>query len=659
MSPHTRGVGLALLAAGISGCSTPSGGGSSALGSTTGATSSASITGGGTAGSSHASSGALTSGSGTSSRGTTGSASSGSATSSGSGGDAGLIFAVDLSKGPARQLDPPSAPVPVSPYVYGINQFAAAELTTQWGLLRWGGDAFTDWNWTNNYSNAGADYCFWQGNEGGGTQLAGTINVAQSGSAASLPADQVAGIASLVTVPILDYVSSSAVTNNVYQSSNPPCPGTPPACSSGTANGLDMNVGGLPFASTTDGGSDAFVENSAVKGTALCTGVGQSCTPDRTGPVFADEFVSYLAASYAGGAPIFLSLDNEPNYWGSTHPELWPYSGTLGCGTSGVVTYDDIVTRDTSFAAAVKNVWAQAEVFGPIVAQDGILYAADYGNPLLSQTPPTLFADYYLQQMAAASDAAGHPLIDLFDVHYYTANGDPAQCLQVPRMFWDPAFMDFTAAATDAIDFGWSGLNGYFDSDWYPRKMAPRLLGMIAADYQGHVQAAPGLSFSEYNAGCESSIEGGVAEADLLGVFGREGVTAATAWPLQSLSANYLVAAYGLYRNYDGAGSAVGDTAVLATTPDVEDTSVYAFTHSADASQVELVAVNKTASGMPVTIRIANSPALKTATLYGLTGAQAAVAALPGAAPAVACAGGSCSLSVTLPATSATTIVLK
>jgi hypothetical protein len=547
----------------------------------------------------------------------------------------------------------------VSPFVYGINQFAAAELKTRWGLLRWGGDAFTDWNWTNNFGNSGADYCFWQGNEGGGTQLAGTINVVQSGSAASLPADQAAGIASLVTVPILDYVSSSAVTNNVYQSSNPACPGTPPACGSGSPNGLDMNVGGLEFASTADGGSDAFVANSAVKGTALCTGVGQSCTPSNTGPVFADEFVSYLAAAYAGGAPIFLSLDNEPNYWGSTHPELWPYNGTLGCGTSGVVSYDDIVTRDTTFATAVKNVWAQAEVFGPIVAQDGILYAADYDNPLLSQTPPVLFSDYYLQQMAAASDAAGHPLIDVFDVHYYTSNGDPSQCLQVPRMFWDPAFMDFSASATDSIDFGWSGQNNYFDTAWYPRQMVPRLLGMIAADYQGHAQAAPGLSFSEYNAGCEGSIEGGVAEADLLGVFGREGVTAATAWPLQSLSGNFLVAAYGLYRNYDGAGSSVGDTAVQATTPDVEDSSIYAFTHSSDAAEVEVVAVNKTQSEMPVTIQIANSPALTKATLYQLDSAQAAVVRITGPAPAVSCSAGSCSLSATLPPTSATTLVLR
>ncbi|MGO8998111.1 MAG: hypothetical protein ACLQVI_32735 [Polyangiaceae bacterium] len=32
--------------------------------------------------------------------------------------------------------------------------------------------------------------------------------------------------------------------------------------------------------------------------------------------------------------------------------------------------------------------------------------------------------------------------------------------------------------------------------------------------------------------------------------------------------------------NYDGHGSTVGDTTVVATTPDVEGTSVYAFTRN-------------------------------------------------------------------------------
>ena len=137
-----------------------------------------------------------------------------------------MTFSIDMSKGPARQFQPPAKPTAISPYVYGVNAFAAWNTTTKWGMMRWGGDGMTDWNWTNNQGNSASDYCFWQGNEGGGTTLAGTV----TGATPSVPSAQTLGAASLVTVSIVDYVSSSAVTNNVWSGSTPPCPGAP-SCS--------------------------------------------------------------------------------------------------------------------------------------------------------------------------------------------------------------------------------------------------------------------------------------------------------------------------------------------------------------------------------------------------------------------------------------------
>jgi hypothetical protein len=575
------------------------------------------------------------------------------------GGTSGSVtFTIDVNKGPNRVFSPPSAPVPVSPYVYGVNSFAAWEQTTAWGLLRWGGDAMTDWNWTNNFSNSASDYCFWQGNEGGGTTLAGTVTTGTP----SVVSDQKSGVASLVTVPILDFVASSAVTNNVYAGSNPPCPGTP-SCSGGGGNGTAMNVADLDFAST-DPKSKAFVANNATKGSAFCTATTGTCAVSTTGAVYEDEFVNYMKTNYGTGAPVFFMLDNEPNYWPATHPEVYPSTGTPGCGTSGTVTFDDVVTRNTTFAKAIKNAWADAKVFGPVVAQDGILYAGDYSDPNL----PTPFSQYYLAQMAAASTTAGHALIDSFDTHYYTSNnmdgsGNPpsgAQCLQAPRLFWDPNFTDYTAAQTGSIDFGYD--NTLIDTI-YPRQMIPRMLGWIAKAYAGNSSMAPGFSISEYDMGCEAQIEGGVAQADLLGVFGREGLFGATMWPLKTVAngttlANYPVAAFDLYRNYDGKGGVVGDTTVSATTSDVPDTSVYAFTSSTQAGEVDVVAVNKLGSATPVTITIANAPSLTTASLYHLVDGTIGVTAVSGP-PAVSCSAGNCTLSYTMPATSATTIVLR
>ncbi|MGO9839218.1 MAG: glycoside hydrolase family 44 protein [Polyangiaceae bacterium] len=585
---------------------------------------------------------------------------SGSGSTAANGDSAGVTFSIDMSRGPLRQFQPPAKPVPISPYVYGINAFGIWEKTTKWGLARQGGDATTAWNWTNNYSNSGADYCFWEGQDTGGSTLAGNITSPQSGFPISTA--QSLGVAYLVTAPIVDHVSAAFSNNTGIDNL---CPGSA-TCNSGNENGLEVNSGKLDFAST-DPNSPAFVGNSASKpGGNYCTcQPGATCTtgcaPSTTGTVYEDEFVNYLKVNYgSGGAPIFMMLDNEPNYWPSTHPEIWPYTGTLGCGTSGTVTFDDIVTRNTTYATAMKKAWPQTKIFGPVVAQDGIIYAGDYNDPNL----PTPFTDYYLGKMATNSVTAGTPLLDAFDVHYYTSNGSTSQCVQVPRMFWDPNFTDFSASATDSIDYGWSGQNNYFDTNLYPRQMIPRLLGKIATAY-GTKTAAPGLSFSEYNPGCETQIEGGVAEADLLGIFGREGVFAATAWPLKTITngssqlENFLVAAYDLYRNYDGKGSIVGDTTVAAATSDVEHTSVYAFAHSTDSTRVDLVAINKTNAPLPVTIDIASAPTLTGATLYELAAAKAGVVAVAVSPPTIACAACNCTLAYTLPAMSATTLVLQ
>ena len=586
------------------------------------------------------------------------------------GGNSGLTFSIDMQKGPTRQYSPPSAPARVSPYVYGINGFGTFVATkTKWGLIRQGGDGATAYNWTIDYGNSGADYCYYQGQADNGN-IAGRYT---DSAGDTVPTALAKGEAFLASIPILDFVAAKFDRNVGWSDSGAPsCPGTDSACpnrSGGySANVVDLLTGdsgygqALSFASSNPN-SPAFVKNVMTKGSAFC-----SCAPGTKtcagcatalalNPVAQDEFVNFLKVNYGtGGAPIFFDLDNEPNYWPGTHPELYPND----CG-SGTVTWDDIVNRNVSAAKAVKAVWSTARVFGPVVAQDGIVYANDYASSHF--TAGTFeFTDYYLQQLANQSDTAGMALLDVFDVHYYTDGSSDTLCLEAPRLFWDPNATDISATTANNIDFGY-GDHSYWDKYWYPRQMIPRLQRKVATAYTGKSTPAPGISFSEYNAGCEMAISGGVAQADLLGIFGREGVFAATAWPLQcndsGCGTNFLVAAFNLYRNYDGNGAVVGDLAVSASTSESKLTSVYGFANSSNPNVVDIVAINKNATAQSVTIRIANAPALTSVGLYRLAGTSAAVAAVTAAVPTISCSGGTCTLVYSMPALSATTLVLR
>ena len=76
------------------------------------------------------------------------------------------------------------------------------------------------------------------------------------------------------------------------------------------------------------------------------------------------------------------------------------------------------------------------------------------------------------------------------------------------------------------------------------------------------------LLYTFYNHGGEDHISGAIAEADCLGIFGRDDVFAANVWPLQSVQ-TFLFGAFSIFRNYDGAGAAFGDTSVEAPASDI------------------------------------------------------------------------------------------
>jgi hypothetical protein len=342
--------------------------------------------------------------------------------------------------------------------VYGINAGAFVASSTKWGLIRQGGDDDTDYNWTNDYSNAGADYCYFEGQSTTNGNLAGRYT---DPTGDTVPAALAKGEAFLATVPILDFVSATYGRNTGWDTatnSSDVCPGTDPLCSgrsAGTAaNVVDKSQGDpgfgqtLTFAYANDGtstttGSPAFVANVMTKGSAYCscaagTKTCASCSVG-TGPVAQDEFVNFLKTNYGtAGAPVFFDLDNEPNYWISTHPEVYPND----C-SQGSVPWDDVVNRNVSAAKAVKKAWSTAKVFGPVVSGDGMAYGGDHTSPdFVAGTEE--FSDYYLQHLAAASVTQGAPLLDVFDVHYYTVGSTDALCMTAPRLFWDPTTPDIS-----------------------------------------------------------------------------------------------------------------------------------------------------------------------------------------------------------------------
>jgi autotransporter-associated beta strand protein len=231
------------------------------------------------------------------------------------------------------------------------------------------------------------------------------------------------------------------------------------------------------------------------------------------------------------------------------------------------------------------------------------------------------FLNYYLSHMKTASTAAGTRLLDALDLHWYpeatglnasgqstritgddTSAGVDAARLQAPRSLWDPTYTENSWITQDTG----SG----------PIQLIPRTQAQINANYAGTK-----LSISEYNYGAGDNINGGLAEADVLGIYGKYGVYSANEWPLLA-NENFINGAFEMFRNYDGKDSTVGDTEVQAINSDTTDTSIYATIDSKNPQHLTLVTINKEITAVTATLNIADGVNYKTAAIYTLTAAS-------------------------------------
>ena len=187
----------------------------------------------------------------------------------------------------------------------------------------------------------------------------------------------------------------------------------------------------------------------------------------------------------------------------------------------------------------------------------------------------------------------------------------------------------------------------YTDQSWINNKvyLIPRLKGWVNQYY-------PGLQIgvTEYNWGAEPYINGATTQADILGIFGREGLDLATRWTTPEANTPTFKAMK-LYRNYDGSKSTFGDISVSDAVPDPDSLSSFAAIRSSDGAMTVMI-VNKSLANSPlVNVNIANFAATGLAQAWQLTSANSITRLSD-----VSVGGGS--LHITVPAQSVTLLII-
>ena len=509
----------------------------------------------------------------------------------------------------------PAISKPISPYIYGINFYSGVTgAPTLLTFDRDGGNRWTAYNWETNASNAGSDYLYEN------DDYLSSSTVPAEAVRSFIADDQTNDVASLVTFQLQGLVSGDE--SGPVSTTNPP-----DMTRFKTVIDKKSTVSSVPFTLTP---------------------------PTTDANVYMDEFIWALDQKFSGmgifGAnpthPTFISLDNEPELWNSTHLEVQG---------STAVTSDNYITKTINLSKALKDQFPDVVIFGPV--HYGFQGIYNWQGEL-SATPngSNWFPDKYLQALKTASTTYGKPLVDVYDFHWYVEEYDPngtraldltsttltdAQIqliVQSPRALWDPTFTDSTNSNP------WI----YQELGNTPINLLGRLQAKINAENPGMK-----ISITEYENGGWNHIAGTIAQADNLGIFGSQGLFAANFWPPNG-TYSYALAGFRAFRGFDGANASFGDTSLQSTSSNVQNVVVYASTDTTTPGRTVFVAINRSASAQVTAINGATLSG--TAHLYQMTAAstQGQSPVAPVSIGTMAVSGSS--LTITLPALSVTTI---
>ena len=313
----------------------------------------------------------------------------------------------------------------------------------------------------------------------------------------------------------------------------------------------------------------------------------------------------------ANGGLRYYIMDNEPSLWSETHHDVHPVGLMMDEMRNDLIDYGGKVKATDSSALVVgPEEWGWPAYFysGYDSAWAG---AHNDWNP--AHFPDRTahggmdFLPWVLEQLHQHDSQTGQRSLDVFTVHWYPQGGETdgndvsTSMSQLrnrsTRSLWDV---------------------NYTDQSWINSKvfLIPRLRGWVNQYY-------PGLQIgvTEYNWGAEGFINGATAQADVYGIFGREGLDMGTRWAVPDASTP-TYKAMKMYRNYDGSKSTFGDISVSDTVPDPDTLSSFAAIRSSDGALTVMVINKNLTSGALANINLSNFGTSGSAQVWQLTSAN-------------------------------------
>lgn len=495
----------------------------------------------------------------------------------------------------------------ISPYIYGLNGYV---FDSTWGSSPWatglsnhggvanlnslnitawrlGGNSMTPYNWEQGANNSGNDDS--HKNSIFQSYIV-TGSAASSAPAFYTPAQALVttqnhalslNAAALIQLPMAGYVAADV---------------NPTTCST-------------PLASPTRW--KQVINNKA---SAL------SLTPDLSdGYIYVDEEINFLKNHFGDASTTngikFYQTDNEAGLWS----HYLAGSGGVGAdGTHSVMHFNpttcwEVIYKTSQLAKTIKTVdpnakvfsagrWSYMEAFSLWSIWDGSSHQpSDWGTyniePYKTNSTGSTFRynqmtwqNAFLAAMKQQEILEGKRLLDVLAIHYYPEGiSSDADRMQAPRSLWDSTY----------VENSWITQIGNGLTEGRGLRMIPLTHKAINDFYPGTK-----LAITEYDFGGRTNISGTIAQADALGILGKNDVYYATYF---GIADQYIAPAFKIYRNYDGTKKTFGSISLESNTSNNATTSIYTSIEDATANYMHIILINKNTSVTTTSIVILGS----------------------------------------------------
>jgi hypothetical protein len=472
----------------------------------------------------------------------------------------------------------------ISPLIYGVAWGDSASLLQlNAPLNRHGGNSTSRYNWQLNADNRGFDWFF--------------ESLEKSSAAPGAEGDEFidesrdGGAEPMLTIPMLDWLARLGPNRERLCSFSIDKYGPQQAndwqwfddCGNGKyPNGTEI---------TTNDPTDASVQ---------------------VGPGFQQGWLDHLRATWgsaANGGLKYYLLDNEPSIWFGTHRDVQKTGATMEDLRDRMINLGGRIRQTDSAAIIVgpeewgwsgyllsgfDQQWAPAHNWSEFPDRD-----AHGGEDYM----PWLLAELRQHELQT-----GVRVLDVFALHYYPQGGefwppnDVSDAMQLrrnrsTRSLWDPAYIDESWIGTEV-------------------QLLPRMRAWRDQNYPGLR-----LGLTEYNWGAEGHMNGATAQADILGILGREGLDIATRWTTPE-SGSPVFRSMQMYRNYDGALATFGDASVAVAGEDPDRFAAFASQRSSDGALTVMAVAKSLTQNTPVTIDLGEFPAAGPVEVWRLSAAD-------------------------------------